>query len=259
MGSEGSPSVRVQILSTVRVQVGLPHSGQRFLSGPKREPVDAVKEIMSVKCVTEEGIEDRERERLEKHGSDVATLKRSNRIKEEEKHTSHIMPRHAPQRPAMPRNATVLQCASALRQINQMRDILDFLTHKQPEGEIRLGTMGKLKGDVKLWLTSRTTTTTTPVIYHVLLSPPICSSSLLTQRRHYYYYYYYYYNHHHHHHKTADKISPTSVFFACINTNATTCTTTTTTMLPTSPVSMPTLPPPPPPPPPVPSSLVSIR
>ncbi|MPC31440.1 hypothetical protein E2C01_024729 [Portunus trituberculatus] len=31
--SEGSPSARVRILSTVRVLVGLPHSGQRFPSG----------------------------------------------------------------------------------------------------------------------------------------------------------------------------------------------------------------------------------
>ncbi|MPC85470.1 hypothetical protein E2C01_080248 [Portunus trituberculatus] len=30
LGSKGSPSARVRILSTVRVQVGLPHSGQRF-------------------------------------------------------------------------------------------------------------------------------------------------------------------------------------------------------------------------------------
>ncbi|MPC50236.1 hypothetical protein E2C01_044060 [Portunus trituberculatus] len=33
LGSEWSPSARVRILSTVRVQVGLPHSGQRFPSG----------------------------------------------------------------------------------------------------------------------------------------------------------------------------------------------------------------------------------
>ncbi|MPC89817.1 hypothetical protein E2C01_084777 [Portunus trituberculatus] len=32
-GSEGSPSTRVRILSAVRVQVGLPHSGQRFPIG----------------------------------------------------------------------------------------------------------------------------------------------------------------------------------------------------------------------------------
>ncbi|MPD04077.1 hypothetical protein E2C01_099747 [Portunus trituberculatus] len=31
--SEESPSARVRILSTVRVQVGLPHSGQRVPSG----------------------------------------------------------------------------------------------------------------------------------------------------------------------------------------------------------------------------------
>ncbi|MPC25880.1 hypothetical protein E2C01_019003 [Portunus trituberculatus] len=29
LGFEGSPSARVRILSTVRVKVGLPHSGQR--------------------------------------------------------------------------------------------------------------------------------------------------------------------------------------------------------------------------------------
>ncbi|MPC89671.1 hypothetical protein E2C01_084625 [Portunus trituberculatus] len=33
LGSEGSPSGRVRIMSTVRVQFGLPHSGQRFPSG----------------------------------------------------------------------------------------------------------------------------------------------------------------------------------------------------------------------------------
>ncbi|MPC51633.1 hypothetical protein E2C01_045484 [Portunus trituberculatus] len=33
LGSEGFPSARVRILSTVRVKVGLPHSGQRFPSG----------------------------------------------------------------------------------------------------------------------------------------------------------------------------------------------------------------------------------
>ncbi|MPC57807.1 hypothetical protein E2C01_051795 [Portunus trituberculatus] len=33
LGSERSRSARIRILSTVRVKVGLPHSGQRFPSG----------------------------------------------------------------------------------------------------------------------------------------------------------------------------------------------------------------------------------
>ncbi|MPC73018.1 hypothetical protein E2C01_067334 [Portunus trituberculatus] len=33
LGSEGSPSARVRILSTIRVKVKLPHSGQRIPSG----------------------------------------------------------------------------------------------------------------------------------------------------------------------------------------------------------------------------------
>ncbi|MPC73168.1 hypothetical protein E2C01_067486 [Portunus trituberculatus] len=35
LGSEGSPSARVRILSTIRVLVGLPHSEQRFPSGDR--------------------------------------------------------------------------------------------------------------------------------------------------------------------------------------------------------------------------------
>ncbi|MPC53083.1 hypothetical protein E2C01_046968 [Portunus trituberculatus] len=33
LGSEGSPSARFRILSMVRVQARLPHSGQRFPGG----------------------------------------------------------------------------------------------------------------------------------------------------------------------------------------------------------------------------------
>ncbi|MPC63976.1 hypothetical protein E2C01_058086 [Portunus trituberculatus] len=36
LGSVGSPSARVRFLSTVRVYVGLPHSGQRFPNGVQR-------------------------------------------------------------------------------------------------------------------------------------------------------------------------------------------------------------------------------
>ncbi|MPC68967.1 hypothetical protein E2C01_063180 [Portunus trituberculatus] len=37
LGSEGSPSARARILSTVRVKAGLPHSRQRFPSGRRNE------------------------------------------------------------------------------------------------------------------------------------------------------------------------------------------------------------------------------